>query len=118
VEFLMSHNLGIADYPSRNNRVSPNWFKFGYPLSYTSDILEALEVLAKLGRLRDPRLADAIQFMPSKQDNDGRWKLEYTLNGRMWTDIERKGEPSKWITLRAMRILRALDSKPQSYNED
>jgi hypothetical protein len=111
VEFLLSRNLRIADYPSYNDRVSPNWFKFGYPLGYTSDILEALEVLAKLGRLRDLRLADAIEFMLSKQDENGRWKLEYTLNGKTWTDIERKGEPSKWITLRAMRILTALDSE-------
>jgi len=49
VDFLLSYDLAKADYP-HYERVSSSWFKFGYPLSYTSDILEALEVLARLGK--------------------------------------------------------------------
>jgi len=41
----------------------------------------------------------------SKQDDQGRWKLENTLN-RMWVEIEKKKEPSKWVTLRALRVLK------------
>ena len=107
VEFMFSRDLARADYPYQE-RISSNWFKFGYPLSYTSDILEALEVLAGLGHARDPRLANAIEFMLSKQDAQGRWKLEHTLNGKMWADIEQKGKPSKWVTLRALRVLKAV----------
>jgi hypothetical protein len=44
----------------------------------------------------------------SKQDQQGRWKLENTLNGKMWVDIERRGKPSKWITLRALRVVKAM----------
>jgi hypothetical protein len=106
VEFMFSHDLARADYPCQD-RISSNWFKFGYPLSYTSDILEALEALAGLGHARDPRLASAIEFVLSKQDGEGRWKLEHTLNGKMWVDIEQKGKPSKWLTLRALRVLKA-----------
>jgi hypothetical protein len=109
VDFLLSRDLARADYPYQE-RISSNWFKFGYPLSYTSDILETLEVLACLGVATDPRLANAIEFVLSGQDDDGRWKLERTLNGKMWVDIERKGEPSKWITLRALRVLKAVAS--------
>jgi len=107
VEFMLSRDLARADYPHQE-RISSNWFKFGYPLSYTSDILEALEVLARLGHARDSRLANAIEFALSKQDEQGRWKLEHTLNGKMWVDIEQRGKPSKWVTLRALRVLKAV----------
>jgi len=106
VEFMFSRDLARADYPYQD-RISSNWFKFGYPLSYTSDILEALEVLAGLGHARDPRLATAIEFVLSKQDAQGRCKLEHTLNGKMWVDIEQRGKPSRWVTLRALRVLKA-----------
>jgi hypothetical protein len=95
-------------FPSVGEGISSDWIKFGYPLSYTSDILEALEVLAGLGHAHDPRLANAIQFALAKQDAQGRWKLERTLNGKMWVDIEQRGKPSKWVTLRALRVLKAV----------
>ena len=109
VEFMFSRDLARADYPYQG-RISSDWFKFGYPLGYTSDILEALDVLAGLGHARDPRLANAIEFVFSKQDAQGRWKLEHTLNRKMWADIEQRGKPSKWITLRALRVLKAAGS--------
>jgi len=107
IDFVFSRDLASADYPYQD-RISSNWFKFGYPLSYTSDILEALEVLARLGQAHDPRLSGAIEFMLSKQDEQGRWKLEHTLNGKMWVDIEQRGKPSRWVTLRALRVLKAV----------
>ncbi len=42
-----------------------------------------------------------------KDDDLGRWPLEYTYNGKTWVDIEEKGKPSKWVTLRALRVIRA-----------
>lgn len=108
ISFLLDYDLALADYPHRE-RISSSWFKFGYPLSYSSDILEALEVLARLGKARDPRLSNAIDFVLSKQDSEGRWKLERTLNGKMWVDIEVKGKPSKWVTLRALKVLKAAE---------
>jgi hypothetical protein len=108
VEFLLSHDPAVADYPfGHGNRPSSSWFKFGYPIGYVTDVLQNLEVLAALGYDRDPRLARAIELVEAKQGDDGRWKLEYTYNGKTWVDIERKGEPSKWVTLRALRVLKA-----------
>ena len=63
-------------------------------------------MLVELGYGDDPRLANALQLVLSKQDAQGFWKLENTLNGKMWADIEEKGKPSKWITLRALRVLK------------
>jgi hypothetical protein len=106
-EFLFSRDPAVADYPY-TGRVSSSWFKFGFPLSYWSDVLETAAVLVELGYGADPRLSNALQFILSKQDGQGRWRLENTLKGKMWVDIEQKGQPSKWITLRALRVLKAL----------
>jgi hypothetical protein len=105
-EFLLSHDPVKADYPYVG-RVNGEWFKFGFPLSYTSDVLETSLALCDAGYARDPRLKHAIEFVLSKRDGEGRWLLKHSLNGKMWVDIEKKGKPSKWVTLRALRVLKA-----------
>jgi hypothetical protein len=107
VEFILSHDLSMGDYPSGSNKVSPLWFRLGFPLGYHSDVLEALEVLAQLGRGGDPRLQPAIEFVLNKQDSQGRWPLEHTLD-RTWTRFGKNGKPSKWVTSRALRMLSGL----------
>ena len=107
VEFLLSRDPSEADYPY-TERVSSTWFKFGFPLSYWSDVLEITAVLVELGYAGDPRLARAVELILRKRDAQGRWKLENSLNGKMWHDIEKKGKPSKWVTLRAMRVLKRI----------
>jgi hypothetical protein len=109
VEFLLSRDPAEADYPYVE-RVSSTWFKLGFPLSYWSDVLETVSVLADLGHGDDPGLEHAIQFILGKQDEQGRWKLENTMN-RMWVEIEKKGEPSKWVTLRALKVLKRLNTQ-------
>ncbi|MFQ6089259.1 MAG: nitrogen fixation protein NifH, partial [Candidatus Methanofastidiosia archaeon] len=81
----------------------PSWKKFGFPLFWQSDTLEVLDVLTSLG-VRDERMQDAIDLVVSRQGKDGRWKLERTYNS--WIELEKVGEPSKWITLRALRVLK------------
>ncbi len=105
VEFLLSRDPAVADYPY-TERVSSTWFKFGFPLSYWSDVLESTAVLVDSGHGSDARLANALHLILGKQDDQGRWKLENSLNGKMWIDIEKKGKPSKWVTLRALRVLK------------
>jgi hypothetical protein len=108
IAFLLSHDPAVADYPfGMGNRPSSSWFKFGYPIGYITDVLQNLEVLAALGQAQNPRLANALELVINKQDNQGRWLLEYSYNGKTWVDIETKKQPSKWITLRALRVLQA-----------
>ncbi len=109
VDFLFSYNVAQADYPFKD-RINSSWFKFGYPLGYVTDVLLNLEVLAEAGCGDDPRLTEAVELVLSKQDDQGRWKLEYSYKGKLWTDIEKKGQPSKWVTLRALRILKTIYS--------
>lgn len=105
-DFLLGRDLAKADYPY-TGRVSGEWFKFGFPLSYTSDVLEAMLALVEAGYGKDPRLKNAIDLVRSKQGANERWAMKHSLNGKMWIDIEAKGRPSKWVTLRALRVLKA-----------
>jgi hypothetical protein len=102
--FLLDRDLSRADYPY-TERINSSWFSFGFPLSFRSDILETTLTLTNLGYRQDLRLDNAIQFILTKRDKDGKWIMEKSLNGKMWADIEKKGQPSKWITLRALLTL-------------
>jgi hypothetical protein len=103
-EYLLGCDPAKANYPF-TERINSTWFSFGFPLSYRSDILETALVLADLGRGEDPRLQNAHRFIMGKQDENGHWIMEKSLNGKLWANIEEKGQPSKWITLRALHAL-------------
>jgi hypothetical protein len=107
--FLLRYDVARADYPHKE-RISSSWFKFGYPLGYVTDVLLNLEALVEAGHGNDPRLSEAIELAISKQDEQGRWKMEYSYNGKMWADVEKKGQPSKWVTLRALRVLKKRET--------
>jgi len=103
VAFLLSSDPAKAGYPmGYSNKPNSSWFKLGMPVSYSCDFLQTLEVLCALGKGKDPRLQPAIELLLKKQDRDGRWEME---NSYKWVDIEEKGKPSKWITLRALRVI-------------
>ncbi len=99
--FKRSHDLG---------RISrPEWLHFGFPTMYNTDILEILGILAGLG-YRDERMQDAMDVVHSKQDEQGRWAQEDIYSGRYLVRIEKKGKPSKWVTLNALRVLKSYYS--------
>lgn len=107
VEFLLVRDPAVADYPMGfAEKPGRSWFQFGFPIFYATDMLQNLEVLTRLGYGHDPRLKPALELLRRKQDTQGRWKLEYTYNGKTWVDVEEKGKPSKWVTLRALRVLK------------
>jgi hypothetical protein len=109
VDFLLSHDPALADYPMGwgNTRPSRSWFKPGFPLGYVADVLQNLEVLCELGYARDERLRPACEWLLAKQDGQGRWRNENAYNGKTWADFEPQGAPGKWVTLRACRVLAA-----------
>lgn len=111
-EFLLSRDPAIADYPMGwgNNRPNGSWFRLGFPSGYVADVLQNLEVLCELGYGVDPRLHGAIDWLVAKQDQEGRWRNEYAYNGKTWIDFEPQGRPSKWVTLRACRVLKATSA--------
>jgi hypothetical protein len=104
VEYMLRHRIYKRSHDL--SRVSkPGWLRFGFPLMYQTDALEILGILTKLG-YKDERMQETVDLVISKQDTQGRWKLESTFNGRFQVDIERKGELSKWITLNALKALK------------
>ncbi len=108
VGFLFSKDPAEADYPSGYSaKPSGNWWKFGFPVFYVTDLLQNTEALVKLGYGDDLRLANAIKLIRGKQDSRGRWPLEYDYTGKTWIDFGPKKQPNKWVTLRALRVLKA-----------
>jgi len=109
VEFLLSRDPAVADYPMGwgNTKPSGSWFKLGFPSGYVADVLQVLEALAEAGELGDPRTAHALDWVLAQQDAQGRWRNRYAYNRKTWGDIEKQGAPSKWVTLRACTVLRA-----------
>jgi hypothetical protein len=102
---------GVYSYlrnPNGTRKDKAGWKRFGFPLFYQSDALEVLDTLTRLG-YHDDRMQPAVDLVLSARQPDGSWLLENTFNGKMWVNIEEKGRPSKWITLRALRTLKRLD---------
>ncbi len=104
VEYILQHRIYKS---SRDSSViaKERWQQLGFPLMWQIDVLEVLLILTELG-YKDERMQDAIDLILSKQDKNGRWALERTFNGRVQVNIEQKGKESKWITLRALQVLK------------
>jgi hypothetical protein len=109
VEFFFGIDPATAKYPTRTNS-QPNraWWKFGFPVFYVTDLLQLAEALVSLGYGNDPRLSNVLTILREKQDNEGRWLFEYDYTGKTWIDFGKKQQPNKWVTLRALRVLKAL----------
>jgi hypothetical protein len=108
MEHMLKHHIHKRSHDL--SRVSkPGWLRFGFPLMYQTDVLEILGILTKLG-YKDKRMQEVVDLVISKQDSQGKWKLESTFNGRFQANIEQKGKPSKWITLNALRALKRFCS--------
>ena len=104
IEYMLIHHVHKRSHDlSRLSK--PGWIRFGFPLMYQTDVLEILGILTKLG-CTDKRMQEAVDPVISKQDDLGRWKLENTFNRCFQTNIEKKGKPSKWITLNALKVLK------------
>ncbi|HPE41720.1 MAG TPA: nitrogen fixation protein NifH, partial [Thermotogota bacterium] len=105
VEFLLIHHIFKRSH-DLDKTSKPGWLKLSFPLMYQTDVLEILDILTELG-VADDRMNDAIHIVLSKQDDTGRWRAENISNtDRLLIPLDQKGEQSKWITLRAMRVIK------------
>ena len=87
--------------------IEPRWLHLAFPTGWHYDVLRALDYFRDAGVAPDERMAEAIGIVESKRDAEGRWSLEHAYHDALPVDLgEREGEPSRWITLRAMRVLR------------
>ena len=85
----------------------PAWTRFAFPTWWHYDVLRGLEYLRRAGVAPDERVAEAIDLVAAKRDGDGRWPLEVCYPGVMPVELDDgAGRPSRWNTLRALRVLR------------
>ena len=104
-EFLLERELFLRR--STGQVVDPRFTMFSYPVWWYYDVLRALDYFRGSGLAADSRCAAAIDLVAGKADADGRWPLENTHQGPTHFDMEGPaGFPSRWNTLRAMRVLR------------
>src|SRR5436190_23427490 len=86
--------------------IKPEFTRFAFPPRWHYDILRALDYFQAVDAPRDRRLADAIDIVQSTQHEDGRWSLQQSYKGKRYFELERLGAPSRWNTLRALRVLK------------
>jgi len=107
--FVLSRDPSVADYPmGSSTQPSGSWFALGFPSGYIADVLQTLEALCEAGMATDPRIVRAVDWVVAQQDEQGRWSNRYAYAGKMVLNIDRPGKPSKWLTLRACRVLKAV----------
>ncbi len=107
VDFLFSVDPAAATYPTRGNmKPSRDWWLFGFPVFYITDLLQNVEALQRLGYGSDPRLRKSFELIRGKQDAGGRWALEFDYEGKTWVDFGPKKQPNPYVTLRALRVLK------------
>ena len=109
-EYLLKR--GLFRRLSTGEIIAPNkgegdWLQFSFPYGWRYDVLRGLDYLREAGVAPDERVAEAISVVESKRNADGRWSLDHAHHDKLLVDFgEREGEPSRWITLHALRVLR------------
>lgn len=103
-EYLLERRL--LRRQSTGEIINPDWLRFSFPTWWYYDVLRGLEYLRRAGVAPDKRVAEAVGLVASKRGDDGRWLLENPHPGTMAVDLdELEGKPSRWNTLRALRVL-------------
>ena len=103
-DYLLDRRMGRR--LSTGEVIDRDWNRFSYPTDYFYDILRGLDYLRRAGLTPDERAADAIELVRARRDVDGRWPLENPHPGELHFAMdEGEGRPSRWNTLRALRVL-------------
>jgi hypothetical protein len=104
-EYLLERRL--LRRKSNGELISGDWLLFSYPTRWFYDVLRGLDYFRATGAAPDQRLVEAVELVRSKQQPDGTWLLENTHPGKVHFALEDgDGLPSRWNTLRALRVLR------------
>lgn len=107
MEFILQHRLFKSD--KTGELIDPKMLMLSWPSRWRYDILRALDYFHYSGRKSDIRMDDALSVLLKKQRKDGTWPLQAKHPGQTHFDMEIGGQPSKWNTLRALRVLKHFD---------
>jgi len=103
-EFLLKHRLFRSHHTGKV--VNSAMTRFAFPPRWHYDVLRGLDYFRDAGAPRDERLSDAIALVEGRRKVDGRWVLQNRYPGKTFFEMEEPNEPSRWNTLRALRVLR------------
>lgn len=107
-EYLLERRL--MRRKSTGGVITDDWLRFSYPTRWFYDVLRGLDYFRATGAAPDQRLAEAVELVRQKEQPDGTWLLENTHPGKVHFALEDgDGRPSRWNTLRALRVLRWFD---------
>ena len=104
VEFLLVHKLFRSHRTGKI--VDSKMTRFSFPPRWKYDIMRALNYFQECNLPCDPRMSEAIELIKKKQSKNGSWLLQSKHSGKVFFEMEKVGEPSRWNTLRALRILK------------
>ena len=110
-EYLLERRLfrrrSTGEAIERDRKSGTSWMRLAFPTWWHYDVLRGLEYLRAAGVAPDARVAEAVELVEAKRGRDGRWPLETRHPGVMPVETdEGEGRPSRWNTLRALRVLR------------
>ena len=103
LEFMLQHSL------FRSHRtgeiITEKFLYFSYPYRWYYDVLRGLDYFQRARAIRDQRLSEATEILNAKQRKDGAWAVQNYHPGQAFFELEKTGGPSRWNTLRALRVL-------------
>jgi hypothetical protein len=105
--FLLQHKLFRSD--RTGNIIDKKMLMLSYPSRWKYDILRALDYFQFAGSNYDPRMQDALDILKKKRRKDHKWPVQAKHPGQTHFDMEKTGSPSRWNTLRALRVLKHFD---------
>lgn len=104
IEFLLQHRLFQSH--RTGNIIDKKMLMLSYPSRWKYDILRALDYFQFAGINYDPRMQDAIDILMKKRRKDNKWPVQAKHPGQTHFEMEHAGGPSRWNTLRALRVLK------------
>ena len=113
-EFILQHKLFRSD--RTGEIINPNFLKLSYPCRWYYDILRAMDYFQFSKVKYDVRMEEAIQEIKRKRNKEGLWRLAANYPGQVHFEMEKAGKPSRWNTLRALRILKHFEINDRTTN--
>lgn len=105
VDFVLLHRLYRKNHGNWKP-IRPEFELFTFPLIHYDDVISVIDTLQRLG-VRDKSIDEGLEYILSKRGPDGRWNLGYTMSrGSTYANFGQRGTDSKWITLRALKVLK------------
>lgn len=109
IEFILIHRLFLSDRTGQI--IDKNFLKLTYPCRWRYDILRAMDYFQFAGIKWDNRMTEALTYLNKKQNDDGSWNVQAAHAGQVHLTMEKAGKPSKWNTLRMLRIKKHFEKE-------